>query len=224
MDRIGTAKISAVAETFSLHAEEYDRWFDDSGGSLLFDAELQAIRLLMKHLSPPFLEIGVGSGRFARTLGIRYGIDPASVLLEKAWERGIRVKMAYGENIPFRSGMFGGAFILLTLCFAARPEAMLSEAARVLKPGGGLILGIINKESAWGQLFAQKKAEKHPIYQYATFYRIEEVEKMIVMAGLQLAAYSSTLHQSPTGPPHREAAYYEKRRDAGFVCILAKKA
>ncbi|MDP2157240.1 MAG: methyltransferase domain-containing protein, partial [Nitrospirota bacterium] len=135
----------------------------------------------------------------------------------------VRAEKAFGEDIPFKNRMFGGAFILFTLCFAARPEAMVSEAARVLKPGGGLILGIINKTSSWGKFYEQKKTEEHPIYKYATFYSIEEAEKMIVMAGLQIASYSSTLYQSPTGPHYRETSTYEKGQDAGFVCILANK-
>ncbi len=217
------ANISGSAEAFSLHTEDYDHWFDDPRGIILFDAEVKAIQLLMKDLSPPFLEIGVGSGRFAKALGIELGIDPSPKMLEMARKRGVKVGKAYGENIPFRNRLFGGVFILFTLCFAANPEAMVSEAARVLKTGGGLILGIINKASPWGKFYEQKKTEEHPIYKYATFYGIEEAEKMIVMAGLQIASYSSTLYQSPTGAHYREAASYEKGQDAGFVCILAKK-
>ena len=45
-------------------ASEYDAWFDGEG-SLIFSNEVQASRILLPSLPKPYLEIGVGSGRFA---------------------------------------------------------------------------------------------------------------------------------------------------------------
>ena len=45
-------------------ASEYDAWFDKEG-SLIFFIELQAFRALLQSLPKPWLEVGVGSGRFA---------------------------------------------------------------------------------------------------------------------------------------------------------------
>lgn len=213
---------NTAANAFSLYAEDYDRWFDDHKGRTLFATEVMAIRLLMKALSPPFLEVGVGSGRFARELGIEFGIDPSPRLLQMALRRGIKVSKAPGEALPFKDESFGAVFILFTLCFVAKPDVVVTEAVRVLKPGGGLIIGIINKDSPWGQWYMQKKALNHPIYKYANFYSINEVEKMLWNAGLKVVSYSSTLCQLPTEDPYEEIASQERRQDAGFVCILGK--
>ncbi len=224
MDRINTVNISAAVEAFSLHAEEYDHWFDDPRGRILFDAEVKAIRLLMKNLSPPFLEIGVGSGRFAKALGIRYGIDPSDALLGKARKRGVRAEKAFGEDMPFPDGIFGGVFILFTLCFVATPMPVLTEAIRVLKKGGGMILGIIDRESPWGKLYLARKAEGHPLYQYANFFSIAEIAEMIHAQGLAIEGYSSTLCNLPEEKVREEVVSKGLAEGAGFVCILAKKS
>jgi SAM-dependent methyltransferase len=213
--------MSGAVEVFDLHAEDYDNWFDTPEGKVLFEMEVDAVRLLMKTLEKPFLEVGVGTGRFAKELGIEFGIDPSGRALEIAERRGIKVKEAKGESLPFKDGSFGAVFLLITLCFVGDPEKVLSEAKRVLKNGGGLIVGIINRESVWGELYMKKKSEGHPIYKHARFYSIDEMIEMVKKAGMVIAGYSSTLCQ-----PLVEMSYEvhgKLIKDAGFVCILANK-
>lgn len=98
-------------EIFNLYAEDYDKWFDSQEGKVLFELEADAVRLLMKDLEHPFLEIGVGTGRFAKALGIECGVDPSHEVLKIAKKRGIKVKMATGEKLSFEDKSFGGVFI-----------------------------------------------------------------------------------------------------------------
>lgn len=212
-----------AAEAFSLYAEDYDRWFDEPKGRILFELEIKAIRLLMKDLMPPFLEIGVGSGRFAVALGIQYGIEPADALLRMAQERGIHAERSFGEKLPYPDAFFEGVFILCTLCFVKEPGKVIEEAKRVLKHDGALIIGIINKESKWGKLYQKKKAEGHPIYKYAHFYSIDEVETLIRDSRLIVEAYSSSLCQPTSDIPHAETVHNRLVENAGFVCIRARK-
>lgn len=216
-------RIKGIAEAFDVCAEDYDRWFDSPQGKVLFEMEVEAVRLLMKDLEKPFLEIGVGTGRFAKELKIDFGVDPSSKALEMAKRRKIKVKKARGEKLPFKDKTFGAVFLLFTLCFVDNPQKVVSEAKRVLKKGGSLIIGIINRESQWGQLYIKKKAEGHPIYRHARFYNISEAEKIAKKAGMTVAAYSSTLCQPPSETPYKEAAHKGLADGAGFVCILARK-
>jgi SAM-dependent methyltransferase len=212
-----------VAEAFSLHAEDYDQWFDSPEGRALFELEVKAVRLLMKDMSPPFLEIGAGSGRFAAALGIRYGIEPAEALLEMAKKRGVKVEKTFGEKLPFPNGIFGGVFILFTLCFVKDPAVVLSEAKRVLRNGGGLIIGIINRESPWGELYMKKKTEGHPIYRHARFYSVDEVAGLLRQVGMGVGAYASALCQKPSQELTEDKVYDKLIGDAGFVCTLSRK-
>ncbi|MDO8282452.1 MAG: methyltransferase domain-containing protein [Thermodesulfovibrionia bacterium] len=216
--------MSSDVEAFDKHAGDYDKWFDSAEGKVLFELEAASARLLMKGLEHPFLEIGVGTGRFAEALGIEYGIDPSKEVLKIAEMRGIKAETASGDKLPFKDESFGGVFILFTLCFVENPEKVISEAKRVLKKNGGLIAGIINKESLWGQLYARKKAEGHSIYKYAKFYSVNEVKEMIEKAGLRVDSYSSTLCQPPSVKPGKEVANNRLVKDAGFVCIRADKS
>ncbi|MEW6108902.1 MAG: class I SAM-dependent methyltransferase [Nitrospirota bacterium] len=212
-----------TVEAFTQYAADYDQWFDSPEGRILFQIEVGAVRLLMKGLEHPFLEVGVGTGRFAYELGIDFGIDPSARALEIAKKRGIKVKNAKGEKLPFEDGCFGSVFLLFTLCFVDDPLMVLSEVRRVLKKGGSLIVGFINKDSAWGKLYAKKGKEGHPIYRHARFYSFNEVKKMIRNSSMEVEACSSTLFQSPSDRPYMEPALKGLIPGAGFVCIRSRK-
>jgi SAM-dependent methyltransferase len=212
------------SNAFDKLAEEYDRWFDTPQGNALFESEIEAVRLLTDGLERPFLEIGVGSGRFARALGIEFGIDPSPRLLQLALKGGIKVRKAQGESLPFNAGSFGAVFILFTLCFVKDPAEVIAEARRVLRQRGHLIIGIINKESPWGRFYMQKRDGGHTIYSLARFYDADEVSEMLTAADFTVESYSSTLCQLPSVKPSKEVAHTGLIREAGFICIRANKS
>lgn len=90
----------------------------------------------METLPRPWIEVGVGSGRFASDLGVEIGLDPASDPLNLATRRGTRVVRGRVETLPFAAGTFGGMLLIVTICFVADPLAALREARRVVGPRG----------------------------------------------------------------------------------------
>jgi len=54
---------------FDSLASAYDAWFDGEG-KLIFAIEVKAFQEILPLLPKPWLEVGVGSGRFAQALGI----------------------------------------------------------------------------------------------------------------------------------------------------------
>ena len=120
---------SNTAGLFDRLAAQYDAWYDGPAGTLIFPAEAECLRPLLAGLPRPWAEIGVGSGRFAAALGVDVGLDPAARLLALARSRHYRVVRGTGERLPFRGGAFGAVLIVVTLCFADDPVALLAEAA-----------------------------------------------------------------------------------------------
>ena len=163
-------------QAFDAHADEYDAWFDTQPGATIFAMEVECLQPLLHRYPRPYLEVGMGAGRFAQALGIEYGVDPAPAFVGKAKSRGIKVQRASGEKLPFPSGSFGGVLIALTLCFVDDPALVLHEVSRVLMPGGGLVLGLILKNSPWAEFYVTKGKQGHPIYSRAKFLLRREVE------------------------------------------------
>ncbi len=215
--------MSKASEAFDTHAAEYDKWFESAEGSVLFASEVGATLPYAMILEYPFLEIGVGTGRFAKELEIDEGVDPSEQMLIFARKRGVKVQGSTGEDIPFADASFGAVFVLLTLCFIETPEKVLLEVARVLKTRGCLVVGFINRDSAWGGFYMRKQAEGHPIYRHARFYNAAEVSSMLKNAGLHVEAATSSLFQPPSNNLYREEARPGISEDAGFICIRARK-
>lgn len=203
-------------------ATDYDAWFDREG-KLIFFIEAQAFRSLLPSLPKPWLEIGVGSGRFAQALGIETGIDPSIDLVKMARMRGLNAFLGRGEEELFDEESFGTVFLIVTLCFLDSPLEVLKEANHILMPDGKIVLGLVLKESPWGQFYWQKKAARHHFYRYANFYSYDEVVKLLARAGFVTKRTISTLFQKPDGVQEVEEPKEGYFPNAGFTIILAAK-
>jgi SAM-dependent methyltransferase len=213
---------STDSSPFDNLASEYDAWFDGDG-SLIFSIEVQAFQALLPELPRPWLEIGVGSGRFAQALGIKAGIDPSHKLIEIARRRDINALQGRGEQQLFDGGTIGTVFLIVTLCFLDSPKDVLNEANRILAPGGKIVLGLVLQESPWGRFYQQKKAEGHRFYKFATFYSRDEVVRLLLQAGFVTEKTVSTLFQGPEKVKAMEEPRQGYFPGAGFTIITAGK-
>jgi len=209
-------------QVFNSLALAYDAWFEHEG-RLIFALEVEALKQVLPLLPEPWIEIGIGSGRFAQALGISIGLDPSSELLKIARNRGISMFLGRGEEAPFQDGVFGAVFFIATLCFVDSPERILNEAARLLKTEGKVVLGLVLKEGPWGQFYQTKKKTGHHFYRYATFYTYAEVDMLLVQTGFVIEKVISTLFQSPGEVNHIELPRQGFSADAGFTVVLAGK-
>lgn len=218
----GIKRSKDLSSPFDDLALEYDAWFDGEG-SLIFFNEVQAFRTLLPSLPKPWLEIGVGSGRFAQALGIETGIDPSIKLVEMTSRRGVNAFVGRGEQGLFDEESFGTVFLIVTLCFLDSPIKVLKEARRILMPGGRLVLGLVLRESPWGQFYQTKKAQGHRFYKFATFYTYDDALKLLEQAGLSIEKVVSTLFQKPGEVHHTEDPVEGYFPDAGFTIMAAGK-
>lgn len=164
---------------FNDHAARYDAWFDHHAD--VYQAELGVLRKLL----PPFqdaLEIGVGTGRFAKPLRIKLGIEPSSAMATLARTRGIKVLDGVAESLPFPADRFDLALMVTTICFVAKPAMALAEAHRVLRPGGRLVLGFVDKDSVLGKKYIVSR-NKSPFYRNACFFGESDIADLLISEG-----------------------------------------
>lgn len=214
--------MNTVAGTFDAFARRYDSWFRGNLGRVIFPAEVESVRILLRRLRPPFLEVGVGTGAFAEALTVTIGVDPAIGALKIAAARGVACVQGVGEALPFRGSSFGGVLLISTLCFVVDPVRVLQEAARVARTDGGVLVADIVKDSSWGRLYLEKKVAGHIFYRHANLYTLAEIERMLHDAGLKVTASSSTLVQPPEATLRPETAVEAIAPGASFICVMAR--
>jgi len=166
-----------VPNPFDGRAERYDAWYEKPFGRSVYALELECLRSLFNPAGRA-LEVGVGTGRFAAPLGVKYGVDPSLDMLRLARRRGLLVVRGYGEALPFKAASFDAVLLIVTLCFVRKPELVLKEAYRVLKRGGRLYLALILKETRWADHYLKKARAGHPIYRHARFFSFDELKKL----------------------------------------------
>ena len=131
------------------------------GNAPLIEATLAAAKL---GPGDSFLDAGFGGGRSLR-LALRsvsntlvYGIDFSPDVVREGHRR-FKSQVARGEvallqadvaELPFRDGMFDAVTTINTVYFWPDPEAAFRELARVVAPGGRLVVGYTGADKMAG--------------------------------------------------------------------------
>jgi SAM-dependent methyltransferase len=205
-------------QVFEEFTEKYDAWFDCNPWA--YESEILALKkLLAPHVRG--LEIGVGTGRFAVPLGIEVGVEPAAAMAGTAHRRGIKVYRAVAEALPFRLDTFDLVMMVTVLCFLRDPFLSLTEATRVLKPGGRILIGMIDKDSPLGQSYEAHKQESK-FYRQANFYSIDQVLEWLAGLNYRQVEICQTLFGDLNDITHLEPVR-AGHGDGGFVVIAAQK-
>ncbi|WP_142526028.1 class I SAM-dependent methyltransferase [Methylacidimicrobium cyclopophantes] len=204
--------------SFEAEASRYDAWFRKHEAAYI--SELLALRPFVPWEGRG-IEIGVGSGRFAAPLGVRVGLDPSPAMLALAKQRGIQTVVGIAEKLPFAAGSFDYALVVTTICFVDSPATMVVEAHRVLRPGGRLTIGFIDRESALGQEYLAHQAE-NVFYREATFYSALEVEGLLREGGFSIDAWAQTLER-PLAETHGIEPLRTGRGQCAFVVVAATR-
>lgn len=137
-----TARVRNIYEQL---APRYNRMIAIWERLLFADARQWACR----QATGDVLEVAIGTGRnlpwYSRDVTLT-GIDLSPAMLNaarfkaKTLDRGVVLQVADAQQLPFDSATFDTAVATLTLCSIPDEALAVAEMARVLRPGGQLIL------------------------------------------------------------------------------------
>lgn len=169
---------------FDAYAGSYDAWFATLRGRVIWEIER---KLLCAFLRPrpdeEILDAGCGTGFLIKELaacGVKVtGIDisPAMLAVAREKTRGFpNVVLARADitALPLPSCAFDGVVCFTVLEFVSRPGEALREMWRVLKPGGRMVLGVLNALSPWAWTRAGRG-----VFAQARFYSYWEMRALI---------------------------------------------
>lgn len=206
-----------MVDIFNVYYLEYDLWYEKNKAVYL--SELEAIKPHLKEgLS---LEVGVGTGRFAKPLRIDFGLDLAFNMLKLAKQREVRVVKGDAERLPFRDGIFDLVLMVVTICFLKNPVKALMEIYRVLKNDGKIVVSFIDRESFLGKFYLSKRKESK-FYKEANFYSVPEVLELLEISSFGSFYITQTIFRLPEEILEVEPVL-EGYGKGGFVVISGLK-
>jgi ubiquinone/menaquinone biosynthesis C-methylase UbiE len=148
---VSVTKQKKIQEHYDTIADVYDRHYDQRRGRCYY-THLSTYVMDALPQSGKLLDIGCGTGLFVE----RYiedgrsavGLDISRKMIERAQRRcrECDYTIGTGEKIPFYDNSFDAISSLLVFSYVRDPEAMLSEAFRVLKPGGAIAICTLGKK------------------------------------------------------------------------------
>ncbi len=202
---------------FDKFADRYDSWYEKYPA--VFESEVAALSRVLSW-EGLFLEVGVGTGRFAERLNVAFGVDPAFNALRMAKSRGIRVCKAVAENLPFRNALFDAVIFCFSLCFVQDKVLSLMEAKRVLKDSGRLIIGFIDRDSFLGKKYMESASV---FYESASFLSMNDLQNLLGRCGFKTVDVWQTIFCDPENIKSFEEPL-EGWGQGGFVVVGAVKA
>jgi ubiquinone/menaquinone biosynthesis C-methylase UbiE len=179
------------------------------------------------------LEVGCGSGAISRTLrqidNVQsvVGIDPSAIFIEKAQElaagiEGVSFQTGDARSLPFDAGTFDFVLFHTALCHIPGPEGALSEAFRVLHPGGKIAVfdgDYVTTTVAIGERDPLQNAVEMMVANFVENpWLCRGLSKMLTSSGFELVSFRGRAYTQTVNP-----AYMLTMIDRGADLLVASK-
>ncbi|MCA1765047.1 MAG: methyltransferase domain-containing protein, partial [Desulfobulbaceae bacterium] len=159
--------------------------------------------------------------RFALPLGIEFGVEPAKAMAERARAKNLQVVRAVGEALPFANAGFDKVLFVTSVCFLDSVDRAFQEAFRVMRTGGALLIGFIDKDSFLGRNYEKRKKDSL-FYREANFHSVEEILGSLGKAGFRDFKVVETIFRPLDQITARESIK-EGYGEGAFVVVRAIK-
>ncbi len=221
-------------EAFDLSAADYDSWYESKEGAFVDKVETElGFSLLPHEKGMRVLDVGCGTGNHSIKLarmGLQVtGIDISEKMLEIARKKAgasLSVNFLYMDaaKLEFENDSFDGAISITAFEFLPEPEKVLEEMFRVVKKGGSIVIGTLNRESSWGEMYTSEDYRKNSVFKYANLKSEEDIRNWCPE---KLKVVRQCLFVPPGAGEEEFNLRREKElsetRKGGFICALWEK-
>ena len=220
--------------------ERYARWRASPLGVITERVEERAVFDLAGPLDGRrVLDVGTGDGTYAIAAALRgahvTGIDADTAMLAAARTRGhaagvdVVLRDGRAESLPFHDATFDVVFAVTVLCFVQDTRAAVREIARVLAPGGRLVLGELGRFSVWAAERRVRGWLGADTWRRARFWSRHELAELVRDAGLVVRRVRGSVFFPPSATAARIVAPFDSALGrahapgAAFLVLAADK-
>ncbi len=143
-------------------------------------------------------------------------------MADVARSRGVEVVQAFAEILPIEDGSYDYTLMVTTVCFLRDVNAAFQETYRILRPGGVLVVGLIDRDSPLGTRYLAKRSD-NPFYRQARFHSATELEKQLASTGFSRFEFCQTLFREPETMTEPDP-FRPGHGEGGFVVVRCVKA
>lgn len=185
------------------------------------------------------LDAGCGDGLLVCALADRgahvVGLDADRRMLVAAAartrRRGVRATLVEGrlERLPFADDVFDVVVAVTVLCFVSDASVAVREVARVLRPGGRLVIGELGRWNTWAARRRVRGWLGSPLWKTAQFRTAATLRSLIEDAGLSVVAVRGAVYYPPVGWLARALAQADRwlghvtTVGAAFIALAGRK-
>jgi len=188
--------------------QSYARWRSSRLGRITDELENQ---LIFEFLGPVdekrVLDVGCGDGLIASELARRgahvVGLDADFTMVAAARSRAeresvqLRVIEGRAEMLPFDDAVFDYILAVAVLCFVPDAGRAVAEIARVLKPGGRLVLGELGRWNLWAAHRRVRGWLGSPTWRAAKFRSETDLHHLADVGGLNVIEMRGCVYYPP---------------------------
>jgi ubiquinone/menaquinone biosynthesis C-methylase UbiE len=222
-------------EFYERDAETYEQSRFRSPGGRCSDARQGALleEAVADWRGKRVLEVGCGTGRITTRLA-EWGADLTALDIAEAMLRQVRAKFgrpgsgrvpAFVQGsaleLPFSDNSFEVVVSINVLSHVPQMRKVIAEMARVLAPGGSLLVNFTNARSLYwpAALYVNARGKAVGLDVYTHWYRPGEVWRALRQAGLQATRLSGQVHVPRAVPRAAAAPLIWTDRLLGESCV-----